>query len=145
MRYWAYLLANLSGAGFLLAALWQALEILLPEPEIFLYTRLPRFPNDLPWTTAILFFWLIAIGLLYFCVWDQRRRCRTCGRVLLMPVESGNWSRATLFSPPRVASICPYGHGTFEQPESHTSVQTPAEWHAHGDMWQELEEISRRR
>lgn len=70
-------------------------------------------------------FWLIAASFVYLIVWDQKGRCRTCLRRLRMPVESGSWSKATLFNPPRTESICPYGHGTLEQPEVHTSGKRP--------------------
>lgn len=145
MRYWAFLIAKLAAAALLLRGLWLLMNALLPEPEIFLYTRLPRFPNDLPWTAALLLFWLTGVALVFLAVWDSRRRCRVCLRRLRMPVESGSWSRAILFSPPRVTSICPYGHGTLDVPEVHVSGQNPAEWHAHGDIWRELEELDRPR
>lgn len=145
MRYWAYLVAKLAAVFAVLRGIWLAMNALLPEPEIFFYTRLPRFPNDLPWTAALLVFWLLGLALAYLAVWDSRRRCRVCLRRLRMPVESGSWSRATLFNPPRVTSICPYGHGTLDVPEVHVSGQNPSEWHAHGDIWRELEELDRPR
>jgi hypothetical protein len=144
MKFWVYLASKLTTAAATLYGVWQLLEFLLPEPEIFLYTRLPRFPNDLPWTAAILAFWLLSLALIFLVFWDQRRRCRICLRLLRMPVETGSWSRAILFSPPRTASICPYGHGTLDVPEAHNSGQLPTEWHAHGDIWKELEGLDRR-
>jgi hypothetical protein len=144
MKYWAYLAAKLVAAFALLRLVWLGIETLLPEPQIFLYTRLPRFPHDLPWTAAILLFWLFAVGLLVVVIWDQRIRCRTCLRRLRMPVESGSWSRATLFAPPRKSLICPYGHGTLDEPVAHVSAQPPAEWHRHPDnIWEELEALDK--
>jgi len=145
MKYWGFLLAKLLAVYAVLRLLWLLIETLLPEPEIFLYTHLPRFPNDLPWTIAILLFWLLSLGLLALVVWDQRTRCRTCLRRLRMPVESGSWSRATLFAPPRKSLICPYGHGTLDEPVAHVSAQPPTEWHPHGDIWKELETLDRER
>lgn len=143
MKYWAYFGLKLAAAYGLLRLIWHLIEAVLPEPQVFLYTRLPRFGHDLPWTTAILLFWLLSIALLALIVWDQRLRCRTCLRRLRMPVESGSWSRATLFAPPRKSLICPYGHGTLDEPIAHVSAESPAEWHRHRSIWEELEALDR--
>jgi hypothetical protein len=58
-----------------------------------------------------------------------------------MPVQRGSWSRAIIFSPPRIESICPYGHGTLDEPELHIGGFRPPEWTEHEDMWKELEGI----
>jgi len=145
MKYWAYLAAKFVAAAAVLRLVWSLIEFLLPEPGIFLYTRLPRFPNDLPWTVAILLFWLFSLALVALIIWDQQTRCRTCLRRLRMPVESGSWSRATLFAPPRKSLICPYGHGTLDEPVAHVSAQAPTEWHAHGNIWEELEALDKER
>ncbi len=145
MKFWGYFVAKLAAAAGFLWGVWRLMYAILPEPDVFLYTRISRFPQDLPWTTAILLFWLLSIGILYVIIWDQRRRCRVCLRLLRMPVVSGSWSMATLFSPPRVSSICPYGHGTLEVPEAHVTGQNPTEWHPHGDIWTELEELDKPR
>ena len=139
MKYWAYFVAKLTvvAAGVWLG--WLALNATLGEPQTFLYYRVSRFSQDLGWTTALLGLWLLAVGALYLAIWDQRRRCRTCLRRLRMPVEHGGWGQATLFGPPRVESICPYGHGTLNVSEVHLNGQAPAEWHAHDDIWRELE------
>lgn len=145
MKYWAFLLAKLLTAGLALRFLWILIDRSLPEPDVFLYTRLPRFPHDLPWTIALLLYSLLCLGVLALILWDQQRRCRACLRLLRMPVETGSWSRATLFAPPRTSRICPYGHGTLDQPDVHVSAQPPAEWHPHGGIWEELEALDHRR
>lgn len=145
MKYWGFFLVKLAAAAALMRGLWLAIDRLLPEPEIFLYTHLPRFPNDLPWTIAILVYCLFSLGLFVLIILDQRSRCRICLRRLRMPVESGSWSRATLFAPPRKSLICPYGHGTLDKPVAHVSAQPPTEWHPHGDIWKELEALDRKR
>ncbi|MBI5280503.1 MAG: hypothetical protein HY858_02385 [Candidatus Solibacter usitatus] len=139
MRYWAYLLSKTAAAGAVLWLVWKGMYASLPEPETFLYTRVSRFPQDLGWTSALLGFWLLSVGAAYLIVWDQRRRCRTCLRRLRMPVERGSWGLATLLNPPRLESICPYGHGTMESPEVHVTGAAPPQWHSHGNMWRELE------
>jgi hypothetical protein len=144
MRYWSYLAAKLALSAAFLFGVWQALVTWLPEPQIFFYRRVGRH-QDLGWLLIMLLVWLAGVGLLFLVVWDQRRRCRVCLRRLRMPVVSGTWGAATLFGPPRVSLICPYGHGTLDQPELHTPAEPPAAWHAHADIWTELESIHRHR
>lgn len=141
MKYWAYLAAKTGAAAGLLYAIWLAMNRLLPDPRPFLNYKFSRFPQDLPWTAALLAFWLFSLTLLALILWDQRRRCRHCLALLRMPVEHGSWSRAILFSPPRTESICPFGHGTLEIPEIQSTGRNPSSWHAHGDMWAELENL----
>lgn len=140
-RYWAYLTAKFAAAGGILYALWRGMNLLMPEPETFMRQRVSRFPQDLEWTAALLGFWLLCIGVLYLIVWDQQRRCRICLRRLRMPVEKGSWSLAVLLSPPKLESICPFGHGTLAEPEVHNSGSPPAEWREHEDIWKELEHL----
>ena len=141
MKYWAYFAAKLAAAAGFLFLVWSAMNRFLPDPQPFLRHRVARFAQDLPWTTAILAFWLLSLGLVALIVWDQLRRCRVCVALLRMPVEHGSWSRATLFSPPRTESICPYGHGTLETPEVQIGGHNPAAWHAHEDIWKELAKL----
>lgn len=141
MKYWAYFAAKTAAAAGLLSFVWFAMNRLIPDPQPFLRYRVGRFAQDLPWTSAILVFWLLSLGLLALVVWDQRRRCRVCLAQLRMPVEHGSWSRATLFSPPRTESICPFGHGTLEVPEIQSTGHNPPAWHANEDIWTELEKL----
>lgn len=146
MRYWAYFLAKLALLAVLLRQAWLFVYRLFPEPETFLRYKLPRFPYDLQWTAAMLFFFLASVGLLYLVVWDQKRRCRVCLRRLRMPVEKGHWGMATLLSPVHSESICPYGHGTLAEPEVHTTSTQAVEWRGHSeDIWRELEAIDKRK
>ncbi len=145
MKYWTYFVAKLIAGAAVLDLLWRGVSAIMPPPETFMRQQVKAFPQDLRWTSVMFLFWLLAASFVYLIVWDQKRRCRTCLRRLRMPVESGSWSKATLFNPPRTESICPYGHGTLEEPEVHTSGKRPPEWKAHRDMWQELEELDSRR
>lgn len=140
MRYWSYFAAKLAAAGAAHYGLWLLMRAALPEPIIVMRVRMGGFAQDLTWTLAYLAYWLLAAGVLFFIVWDQRRRCRSCLRRLRMPVNSGNWGLALLFAPPKTESICPFGHGTLASPETHTSTAQPANWEEHGDMWAELEQ-----
>jgi hypothetical protein len=145
VKYWSYFAVKLALAAGIMRAVWQLMFLLLPEPETFLRQKVSRFPQDLSWTTAFLLWWLLSIALIFLVVWDQRRRCRECLRLLRMPVEHGNWGLALLFAPPRMERICPFGHGTLEEPEVHVSSTQGAEWRRHGDMWEELDELESRR
>ena len=145
MKYWAYFVAKLAVVAVFLRAVWDLMFWLLPEPEPFLHSRVSRYPQDLLWTSALFGLFLLGVGLVYLVMWDQQSRCRTCLRHLRMPLEKGSWGTATLFSPPHVESICPYGHGTLTEPEVHTEGQRPTEWIPHDeDIWKELESLDRK-
>lgn len=144
MRYWGYFSGKLLAAAAGMYFLWLAMHALLPEPVIFMRVRMGGFAQDLTWTLTYLLYWLMAAGVLAFVVQDQRRRCRICLRRLRMPINTGNWGLALLFAPPKMESICPFGHGTLASPETHTSTAQPENWEKHGDMWAELEQMDHR-
>lgn len=148
MRYWSYFAAKLGAIGAVLFAVWAGMLRWIPETADarFYGERFhhPRFIHDLPWAFALIFFGLFGLGLLWLAVWDQRRRCRTCLRVLMMPVEKGSWAQILTFGPPSIEYICPYGHGTLQVPEAQISTSEPEHWRAHGDIWTELSASSRR-
>ena len=145
MRYWGYLLGKLVAATGGMYLIWIAMHAFLPDPVVFMRVRMGGFGQDLTWTTAYLLFWLLGAAALFIVIWDQRRRCRTCLRKLMMPVNSGNWGLALLFAPPKTESICPFGHGTLVSPDTHTSTAQPENWAEHGDIWDELEQIGSRK
>lgn len=81
---------------------------------------------------------LFVIG--YFLWLDQRYRCRTCLRRLRMPVATGSFGRATLFSPPHMEWICPYGHGTMREPGAPLGQDADAKWVRHEeDFWKSFD------
>jgi hypothetical protein len=141
MRYWGYLALKLSAVAAFLRAGWWALNAWWPAPEPFLtQIQTQRFARDLGFTTAVMILWLIAVGLVYLAVVDQRLRCRTCLRPLRMPVSRGSWNQV-LLGPPRTEYICPYGHGTLRVPELHLPGASYPAWEPIDDMWKELEEL----
>jgi hypothetical protein len=145
LKYWTYFVAKLAALALVMLGAWALLDVLLPPPDLFLRHQVARFPQDLRWTSAILFLWLMAVGLVYVIVWDQRRRCRTCLRRLMMPVNRGSWGRATLMSPPETEMICPYGHGTLAEADTHLPTAHGSQWTEHSDdIWKELEELEGR-
>ena len=60
-----------------------------------------------------------------------------------MPVAIGYWSKATLFAPPQLEWICPFGHGTMRQSEVHLSGIQLDQWVENdADFWKAFEDIS---
>jgi hypothetical protein len=99
MKYWGYLVAKVALAGGFLYGLRWLLTRMLPTPQTFLYVRLDPFAHDLGTTFALMLYWLLAVGLGWAIVWDQRYRCRTCVRRLRMPIQTGSWNHILLGAP----------------------------------------------
>jgi hypothetical protein len=144
MRYWAYLGAKLGVSGALMYGLLWALNRYWPHPPHFLHFAPPRFGYDLSYTLLVGVWFLIASGVLYAVIWDQRYRCRVCLRRLRMPVETGSWSKMLQFGRPHIEYICPYGHGTLAQPEVQFTGMENSEWKPNGEIWDELFAVSDR-
>ena len=97
------------------------------------------FMHDAPFTFLVMALWHLDVAVLALIVLDQRRRCRTCLRKLIMPVSTGSWGR-TLLGRPRTESICPYGHGTLTIEDLQITGRQLPDWHRHDDdIWKELE------
>jgi len=138
MRYWGFFAGKLGIAGAVSYGMLKAINAYWSSPLWFYGVRMPRFGVDLAFTTAVGVWFLLSIGLLYVCVWDQRYRCRVCLRRLRMPIETGSWDRMLQLGRPRIEYICPYGHGTLKEEELQISGIDNAEWTKSGDMWEEL-------
>jgi hypothetical protein len=138
MRYWAILGAKLIGATFLLYAVWKGLSALYTPPEYLARWNHSPFMHDLGWTGMMLLFNLLVQGVLFVIFWDQKYRCRTCGRRLRMPVQTGRYAQMLLYGRPKLEYICTYGHGTLKVPELHFSGKEPIDWQEHEDIWKEL-------
>jgi hypothetical protein len=140
MRYWGILAAKLAAATAVLVGIYKILAELYTPPPHLIRLKQQAFLHDLGWTTVMFVFNLIVFGALYLVVWDQRRRCRTCGRLLRMPVSHGRYGQILLFGRPRTEYICIYGHGTLVAPELHIGTREPANWKSHDpeNIWDEL-------
>ena len=88
---------------------------------------------------ALLGWFLVSAGVLYLVIRDQRRRCRACLRRLIMPVQTGSWSRMLQFGRPRIEYICPYGHGTLREEELQILGREVPQWEDQPeDPWEAL-------
>jgi hypothetical protein len=136
MKYWAYLAAKLVLAGVFLYGLRWSLAQLLPPPKP-LFTVTEPFGHDLGYTFIMLLYSLVAVGVIWTAIWDQRYRCRTCLRRLRMPILTGSWTHI-LLGRPRTEYICPFGHGTLKVDEVQITGHQVPDWQPHEDMWKEL-------
>lgn len=149
MKYWLYLLAKLVAVAIVGLGLQSALVNLYPAPEAPLPKygpALPPFLHDMPFTFLSFGVGLVSAGLFYLAIWDQKRRCRTCLRRLIMPVATGSWGHIVLFGQPRTEYICPYGHGTLSIAELQIAGRELPDWQPHDEnIWKELESYSQPR
>jgi hypothetical protein len=136
MKYWLYFLAKVSLALVVARGLHSL--------QVAMYLRLLPLPKYSPLVTLFTFLnlgvFLLTAGLLYVSLWDQKRRCRSCLRRLIMPVATGSWGHIVLFGQPRTEYICPYGHGTLSIAELQIAGRELPDWQPHHDnIWKELE------
>lgn len=148
MKYWAYFIAKLTIAGAVLLVLRKAVSIVTrpkPIPHVSVQPFIIRQPfgTDLSYTFAMLMVALLATGVLWLIVWDQRGRCRTCLRKLRMPIGSGSWSHILLVGRPKTAYICPYGHGTLKVDNLQIDGGENPDWQPHDDIWTELRSLEK--
>jgi len=136
MRYWAYLVAKLALAGVFLYRLGRSLPYLLSPPKSRFSAAEP-FGHDLAYTLLMMLYTLVAVGLIWAVIFDQRYRCRTCLRRLRMPILTGSWTHI-LLGRPRTEYICPFGHGTLKVDEVQITGHQGPDWQPHEDMWKEL-------
>lgn len=128
MKYWGYLFAKLAVAAVFLWSVGYAIRLLFPHRVTIL-----------TYTSVMMLYFLLSIGVVYLVGWDQRYRCRTCLRRLRMPVFAGSWPNSFLKGQPRMEYICIYGHGTLKVPELELTGSESPNWEQHDDMWKELE------
>jgi hypothetical protein len=141
MRYWAYLAGKVVVAAAPLYGILLLLERTFPplpknhDP----LAPLARGGQFLLCDLSLLGWFVVCVGVLYLIVWDQRRRCRVCLRLLRMPIETGSRSYMLQLGRPAVESICPYGHGTLKEDDLQITGRDSAEWKPHSDdIWEEL-------
>ncbi len=140
MRYWAVFAGKLAGAAAALYGLLRLIDGIWPaEAHPPAIAPLRDGPQILWYNVLLMGWFLLAAGAAVLIVRDQRRRCRTCLRRLIMPVGTGSWGGSLLSGRPRLESICPYGHGTLKVEELQISGMESPEWTPHsGGLWEEL-------
>jgi hypothetical protein len=107
-RYWAYFCAK---AIFLPLALTLIIWEFSRATTLSL-TGSPAFRSE-PW-----FAWLVILGcgaIAWWCLWDQRVRCRACVETLRYPVRIGSLG-AVLFNHAGMELVCCEGHGALYLP-----------------------------
>ena len=120
MRYWGILAAKLVvAAAFSFRRLVRHAQYLHPSCAYCYASIIRRFSRFELDPMVFLFFLSARAGILFLIVWDQRYRCRTCGRRLRMPVLTGRYAQMLLYGQPKLEYICTYGHGTLKVPELH--------------------------
>ena len=131
-RYWAF-----ESAKTLL--LLVSLAVLRLE----LTTRSMLMPGGRPsgdlWAVLALdwAFYLGCGAALYWCYYDQRRRCPVCLHRLTIPVTIGSWS-SPLFDPVSTELLCDQGHGSLWVPETQSSASVAEHWTGLDESWREL-------
>jgi hypothetical protein len=149
MRYWLYFAAKLLLAGLAVWGLQYVVEhaFNIPPPPLPKFGKQKAmFMDDIVFTFAIFGVWLVGAGMFALILWDQRRRCRTCLRKLIMPVNSGSWGNMVVFGRPRTELICPFGHGTLSIEDLQITGRHLPQWQPHDDnIWKELEAIQGRK
>ncbi len=140
MKYWAYLAAKLLVVCGAVYGLQITILNLFPPPPVTRYGKVQSlFLYDMPFTFAVFGVWLLGAGLLSLTIRDQRGRCRTCLRRLIMPVASGSWGNMLRLGRPKTEWICPYGHGTLKIDELNLTGKENPDWQPHDDnIWNEL-------
>jgi hypothetical protein len=135
MKYWTFLLAKLAGVAAVLILLKRGVGLLMPKLDVYFHQGL--FGYDLLFTSVMMVYSLIAAGLVWAVILDQRYRCRSCLRRLRMPIHRGSWNHV-LLGAPRTEYICLFGHGTLTVAELQiTGMQNP-DWEPNEDIWTEL-------
>lgn len=138
MRYWGWFAAKLAIAGGIVRGLLAFVSWLFP-PDKDPFAPLGKGASYLLCDLALMACFLVAAGMLYAIIWDQRYRCRVCLRRLRMPIATGSWSRILQLGQPRIEYICLYGHGTLREDEMRISGMSKSEWEPHSDdIWAEL-------
>jgi hypothetical protein len=141
MKYWAFFAGKLALIWGIAVLLKKLLLATVPIGAVAKKYGHQPFAHDLTYTTAMLVYTLVCIGLVALAILDQKYRCRTCLSRLRMPVHTGSWGRATIFSPPKTEYICPYGHGTMKEKELKITGRETPDWVEHKDIWEELESL----
>jgi len=138
MKYWAYLAGKLVVWALIVLGMdWVVSRKLANPLPVKYYGNQHPFTHDLSYTFIVMACWLVAVGIMWMVIWDQRYRCRECLRRLRMPIATGSW-KYVILAPPKLEWICPYGHGTLKENELQLEGAKQRDWEPHEDYWKEL-------
>lgn len=136
MRWWLLLAVRLTVLLALHLVLIVLIGRMIPGASLGLH---------LGYSFAVLAADMAVFVIGYFLWRDQRLRCRNCATRLRMPVAIGYWSKATLFAPPQLEWICPFGHGSMRQSEVQLSGTQLDQWVKNdADFWKAFENAWRK-
>ncbi len=122
-RYWSFLALKVAGAFVLIPLFWVEAGT---ATRSHIAAEGWRVAAGL--TMALGF--VVAVGrAVIWSVADQRRRCPSCLRRLVLPVSVGSW--ASQFEPSATEMLCEDGHGALALSDAETNGQ---------DRWTELDE-----
>lgn len=146
MKYWGYLIAKLTAIVIVVGLLNLAIVRLYPTPVYRFQHDRSLFLQDMPYTFCVLAIWLATVGMLSVAIRDQRQRCRTCLRRLIMPVARGSWGNILTIGRPQTEWICRFGHGTLRIDELQITGKESPDWKpSDDDIWKELESYGARK
>jgi hypothetical protein len=122
-RYWAFLALKAISVVTIGPLMWIEVGTMARH----LFTAMPG--RGLAGLASVILL-IVAMGrAMIWCVADQRRRCRTCLRRMVLPVSVGSW--ASQFEPSATEMLCEQGHGALALSDAETNVQ---------DRWTRLDE-----
>ena len=127
-RYWTFLLFKAFAVIIILPLVWVELGTILRHQ---FHSVTGRVLTGL--FTAIALVILMGRAMIW-CVADQRRRCRTCFRRMILPVSVGTWG--SLFEPSTTEMLCEQGHGALALSDADTDVRD--RWTRLDDSWKAL-------
>jgi hypothetical protein len=127
-RYWSFLVCKAVAVAVVVPLLWIELGTVLRGWAPSLGARIV-----IGLVSVVVF--VVAMGrAMIWCVADQRRRCRSCMRRLVLPVSVGSY--ASVFEPSATEMLCEQGHGALSLSDTETDVQD--RWTRLDDSWKAL-------
>lgn len=126
-RYWGFLVAKAFAVAILLPLIWV-------EAGAAIRSLLTGGWRILAGVISVVVLVIATGRAMIWCVADQRRRCRTCLRRLVLPVSVGSY--ASVFEPSATEMLCEQGHGALSLSDTETDVQD--RWTRLDDSWKAL-------
>ena len=127
-RYWMFLALKIVGVFIVVPLFWVEAGT---ATRAHIHAESWRVSAGL----AIAIGFVIAVGrAVIWCIADQRRRCPSCLRRLVLPVTVGSW--ASQFEPAATEMLCEEGHGALALSDGETNGED--HWTGLDDSWKAL-------